>query len=627
MRFLAPGLVVSSILFASRLALAQAVEVAGTVDAVTVYRGQALVSRVIDLEGAAGLREIVVTELPEFLLPASLYAESGAGVEVRSVSYRVRPLPEDARESVRKLETEIRAARDKLEASKGRQRYMEWHRQYLDKLENFLAATAQVENGRGVLNAETIAKMTELVTRQRLEQTEHGQELAVEMRNELEALQLLERELEHTTARSSRTAREAVVLVNQTVPHSTLRLNYLVDRATWTPSYNLRLDGSGGAAADSGRVGVEYQASIQQMSGEDWKDVAITLSTATPALVASAPSLDPLAIALAAPGTAQSQELVQLQSKGYADAKKELATKQRDAENVRNFNGNNPVVARQTLEVGQAPIQQGFNPSAVSFVTSETDKGLNDVASQCQLLDVTTSGNVDNRQVRSASLVPLDESVSVTYSIAGRTSLPSRDDQQLLQIARLAAPSTLAKVATPLLTSYVYDQATITNASDLVLLAGPSASYRNGEFVGRGSVPTVSVGETFTAGFGIDSSLRASRELLERTESIQGGNKVVEFAYRLSIENFGKAPAEIRLLDRVPHPRGTDIRVTMVSTGNADQPLSKDAAYERGEKKNGLLRWDLTVPPGVTGTNAYALEYRFRLEFDKQMSVAEAAAK
>ena len=71
-----------------------------------------------------------------------------------------------------------------------------------------------------------------------------------------------------------------------------LRLSYLVNNASWTPSYNVR------ATAARDEITVEYNASIQQMSGEDWNDVEMVLSTATPSLVATAPKLEPLAIKL-----------------------------------------------------------------------------------------------------------------------------------------------------------------------------------------------------------------------------------------------------------------------------------------------------------------------------------------
>src|SRR5205085_176979 len=102
------------------------------------------------------------------------------------------------------------------------------------------------------------------------------------------------------------------------------------------------------------------------------------------------------------------------------------------------------------------------------------------------------------------------------------------------------------------LTQFVYNEAHVTNTSEMVLLGGPAASYMAGEFVGSGGLPTVTAGESFRAGFGIDSSLRTSKELVERTETISAGNRIIEFTYKLTVENFGKSAASVRLQDRLP---------------------------------------------------------------------------
>lgn len=612
----------------------------GAVDAVTVFRGQALVSRLIELQGPAGLREVVVTELPEFIIPASLYAESADGVEVRSVSYRVRPLAEDARESVRELDTRLRTVRDKIDSVKGQQAYLEWQRVYLDKLENFLTVTAAVENSRGVLNAETVGKMTELILKQRLSVSETGRTLALELRSLDEERVLIERERETIAVKTSRSAREAVVFVNQTAPKTRLRLNYLVDRASWSPSYNLRAAARGERKSDSGEVTIDYQASIQQMSGEDWTNVQLTLSTATPALVAGAPPLETLTIALAPPVLAKPAAPGApggggggdgRDSADYALAMKSVNMRKRQAEDNRNV----MAIQAQSAQIEPAgqDINGGFDKAGFSAqaladaATTGNDQALNQAAAEGQLLDVLTKERFDRKEKSTKTLAEptVSESVSVTYAIATRTSVPSRTDQQLIQIARLQAPASFYKTATPVLTANVFDEATITNTSDMVLLAGPSASYAGGEFVGRGTVPTVAVGQVFTAGFGIDSSLRASRELVERTESTQGGNRVVNFTYRLSLENFSKKPVPVRLMDRLPHPKGNDIKLTLVSAGGENQPLSTDPTFERTQRKNGLLRWDLVVPPERSAADPFSLEYRFQLEYDRQMAISQTA--
>ena len=55
--------------------------------------------------------------------------------------------------------------------------------------------------------------------------------------------------------------------------------------------------------------------------------------------------------------------------------------------------------------------------------------------------------------------------------------------------------------------------------------------------------------------------------------------------------------------------------MTLVEPG---QPL----ADAQSQKKNGILRWDVSAPGKATGEKAWALEYRFRLEHDKQMTLA-----
>ena len=64
--------------------------VLGTVTEVTFYRGQALVTRSIPLEDGKGSQEVVVRPLPEQIVPDSLFAESGDGVEIRAVRFRSR---------------------------------------------------------------------------------------------------------------------------------------------------------------------------------------------------------------------------------------------------------------------------------------------------------------------------------------------------------------------------------------------------------------------------------------------------------------------------------------------------------------------------------------------------------
>ncbi len=596
-------LVLAGLLIAPSLALAST-QTPGKIDAVTVYRGQAVVTRAVELPrvlpAAAGtVQEIVVTDLPTHLRPESLHAETTPGVQIRSVTYRTRPVVQDTREEVRTIDARIEDLRTKLGVNARKTALLAEDRAYLASLQGFIAPTATIEMTRGVLNAETIEKLSGYLIKQRAALTDTELSLAADAKKLNADLEQAHRERQLTTAGSSRTVHEAVVLLTQTPDApGTLRLRYLVDGATWDPSYNVR---SSSDKADS--VTVEYYASISQMSGEDWSDVAITLSTATPSLIASAPRLTPLTISLAA---SQGQETIAL---AYDDARKDIQARLRTAERERaqNFVGR--------IVVGDA----GGAAQQLGGAQMEVDKSLNTLANDLQVLDLIAKGAKVERN-RAPAAIPPQEGLSVTYSIPSRTSLPSRSERQLIQIAAMPLKAEFARVAMPVLTGYVYHDAAAANAGASVLLAGPVTAYRDGAFVGSGEMPTIAAGQRFSAGFGIDASLRTSRELVERVESTQGGNRVVELTYRLIVENFSDAPASIRLLDRLPKvdDKRADVRLTLVSPGGE---LSSDAAYLAGPRKDGILRWDVTIPPNASGQDAFALEYKFRLEFDKQMSI------
>ena len=107
----------------------------GRVDAVTVYRGQALVTRVVEIPGPSGLREIVVTDLPAHVVPSSIHAESTAGVEVRSLRFRSRPVQEDVRQEVREIDEQMRGIQDSMASNRKKLELILEHRGYLDRLD------------------------------------------------------------------------------------------------------------------------------------------------------------------------------------------------------------------------------------------------------------------------------------------------------------------------------------------------------------------------------------------------------------------------------------------------------------------------------------------------------------
>ncbi len=210
------------------------------------------------------------------------------------------------------------------------------------------------------------------------------------------------------------------------------------------------------------------------------------------------------------------------------------------------------------------------------------------------------------------------EGLSVTYALPGKLTLPSRSDQQLVSIAAITTKADFTLVATPLLTDYVYLQADVLNASDTVLLPGQASMFRDGEFVGKSQLPQVTIGEKFTAGFGIDSQVRLAHELEDKQSRIQGGNRIDTYNYRIAISNYKNAAVELRLLDRLPYTDDASVKIELAKT---DPKLSEDTEYLRTIRKKGILRWDLTLAPNTIDEKATIVKYSYTMESDRNMQL------
>lgn len=576
----------------------------GKVTAVTVFQGQALVTRVIELPEDAGLVEAVVTDLPEQLLAGSLYAEPGDGVEVRSVRTRNRPVDSAPREEVKAIEATIKDLSRQLRAIQRERANLAQRMNYLNQLEQFTSTKATEDLNGGVLNADSLRELTDLVFTQRDAAMKRELETISEEEDLQAQMQLAQRELATLTGGGEKTTREAVVFVSKEEGAASVRLMYLVGGAKWSPSYNVR------AKEDRSGVTLEYNASVTQMSGEDWTDVDMTLSTATPSLVATSPKLEPLTVKLAA---------VQVSQEGQVQSRRQLAAQQQEMAfnrgNAMPFSANwAELKGRSALAksmVDRAEIQSAGMGGGFGAVYDGTegidrfDSNLNSLACAVQVLDLQ-AGEVVQQSLSPAA--DSNEGLSIVYRLPNKTSLPSRSDQQLIQIAALPMKAEFYRVATPVLTSYVYQEAKLSNSSDVVLLAGPAATFLGDRFVGRGSIPQATIGESFTVGLGIDESLRASRKLAEKSDRVQGGNRIAEFDYELLLENFGDDATEVRVRDRLPKSEGETIKVTLVDS----DPKAKEAG-----ERDGLLEWRVEVPSEGKKTVAYTMS----IEHDKNLQI------
>jgi hypothetical protein len=602
------AVVVGLIAMGSCTHLIAAASVEGKATQVTLYRGQAQVTRVVPVEGKAGNLEIVVGKLPEQIEPNSLFAEGGEAVEIRAVRFRTRAVGEQPREEVRKLEREILDTQQQIDLNSKRQALLAKRTEYLGKMDTFVVPTAHKDLANGVLDAEALEKITNFSFEEREKIVTQEVDLSKKAHDLNEQLTLLQRKHAEITAGASRTEREAVLfLQKQGAGPAEVRLNYLVNNCGWSPAYTMR------SVDDRKKVRIEYNALIHQLSGEDWNNVNLTLSTASPALSAAGPGLAPFHVTL----TTEAQMNAQANGPGGG---KGPGQPQAAAINLygRGMSKGQVMEQLQGLNVRKIQSVNASNSAVIFTEQNKSNWNLNDVAYGLQQLEL--NGDATTLSVLRSEKPDEANGPSLSYQLTGNVSLASRSDQQMVRIVQTDMDSKFYHVAVPVLTSYVFREAELSNSSDKDLLAGPITVYLDGRFVGRGEIPTVARGQTFVVGFGADPQLRARRELADKQDGVQGGNRETKFEYRLVVENFAKDKTLVRVLDRLPHAEnGEDIRVTL---GETSDPISADKLYQREERPMGILRWEIEAPGKSAGENARLIKYHYKVEYDRQYVVS-----
>jgi hypothetical protein len=267
-----------------------------------------------------------------------------------------------------------------------------------------------------------------------------------------------------------RTERDAVIVIDKTKAGPVgLKLNYLVADAAWRPLYKLR---AGTKANDP--VTVEYLAAVQQRTGEDWNGVTITLSTAQPLLNASPPDLRALEVAIGAGGgTLVAGQQPPPNPPGGGPGGPGFGGP------GGGFGGGGAMPSRTSLLKDLADRSRGLKQQAAqNFNTQQVEVGgkfANDAAALDQYRDLLLTKEELQAGETFADGI-LGDGPSVTYPLKTKMTLPSRTDDQVLEIARIDLAAKFYYKAVPVLSPHVYRIADLTNTSEHVLLAGDAST-------------------------------------------------------------------------------------------------------------------------------------------------------
>ena len=517
MRLIANCLVTTSLVVVAALATAPVraadVDASSAVDAVTVYPDGASVTRLITLDLPAGDNSAVLKDFPLTLDPSSLRVEGEAGAKLTIGAIDARPPRAAPPVNLPELDKRIEALKDQRADLQGAINAAAARRKFAERFaETSPAGIGDKGEARPIAEWRTafaavgdeVASADSAIRDAERKQRDIDREIArLESDRAQKPPSKLEVRIEVAAAAATR---------------ATLRVTYAVRNARWTPLYDARLDT--GAKDRKPALELVRRAEITQNTGEDWSNVALSVSTVRTARGGRAPDLNSLIVQYPPPPRAPAA------LSGALDN------------------------ARPLQRAAPAP-----KIAELQFERAEEQQAAAEVGS-----------------------------FQVVFKIPGRVSLGASEGAKSLRVSSAVLAPDLMVRAVPVLDPTAFLEASFKQNEDAPLLPGRVAIYRDGVFVGRGQMAAAGKDETVRLGFGADDKIKIERSVVKRNEGSAGlivtTSKTDERSFKTAIRNGHDFPIKVAIEDQLPVSENEDIQVEMLSSSTP--PTTTNLRDKRG---------------------------------------------
>jgi uncharacterized protein (TIGR02231 family) len=535
--------------FAAGGARAADVDANSTVDAVTVYPDGASITRIVTLDLPAGENSAVLKDFPLTLDPSSLRVEGEAGAKLTIGAIDARPPRAAPPVNLPELDKRIEALKDERANLQGAIDAANARRKFAERFAD--ASPAGIgDKGEARPIAEWRAAFAAV-----------GEEIAsadAAIRDAERKQRELDREiarLEQDRAQKPPSRLEVrIELAAAAATKATLRVTYAVRNARWTPLYDARLDT--GARDRKAALELVRRAEITQSTGEDWSNVALSVSTVRTARGGSAPDLKSLVVQ-------------------YPQVPR-------------------PVAAGSTSDSAMpsaAPAPDRLRQ--FRFGGGKSDEAVMEKAAEQQ-----ATADVSGFQV--------------VFKIPGRVSLGASEGAKSLRVSSATITPDLAVRAAPVKDPTAFLEASFKQNEDAPLLPGRVSIYRDGVFVGRGQMAAAGKDETVRLGFGADDKIKIERTVLKRNEGSAGlivtTSKTDERAFKTTVRNGHDFPIRIAIEDQLPVSENEEIQVEML-------PSTTPPTASNIRDRRGVLEWAFEAKAGEVRDINFA--WRIRWPKDK----------
>ncbi|HEY5793769.1 MAG TPA: mucoidy inhibitor MuiA family protein [Bosea sp. (in: a-proteobacteria)] len=558
----------AALVLAPGLAGAAETELSSRIDRVTVYPDGAVVTRLGKAELMQGASQIVLRGLPATIDPASIRVEGrsfseGTGSAAFSVgAVDIRLAPGEARPVLDAvIEGKLKALREEQETLAGRISAIEAKRATIERFAQIGpdklgpdGKALPVTDWPAVFDAigTSLVKVHDELRGVRTRAGDVDAEIAA-----------LER-ARPQTAKPGAPKRDIAIAVEALAPVAAeFAVSYRVGGAGWTPQYEARLTTGSGTAKPA--LDLVRRAELRQRTGEDWGDVALTLSTTRSAGGTRAPELAPIQVMFFEP----------------------------------------PVVYESRPRVGAAPAPMAAaRAKAEAEAMAQTEKTQRSVSEP-------VAADVQTAQVEAGAY-------QASFQVPGRVSIPQDGSSKIVVLSQAKAEPTLQARITPELEETAYLEASFIHEGAAPLLPGAVALHRDGSYIGRGRIGLVAPGDKVELGFGADDKLKVSRAPVRRRENEPtwlGQTRTDLREFRTVVKSLHAQPVKVTVTERIPFSESTAITVETIPA-QTTPPTEKQVGDKRG-----VSAWTFDLAPGAE--KEIKVAYRIKWPGDREVTYAQ----
>jgi uncharacterized protein (TIGR02231 family) len=528
---------VGTLAFATADALAADVRSGSEIVSVIVFPSGAEVTRLAKVRLEPGEHALLLTDLPALAVPGSIRVEGKATgrLEIGAVDTRrlrvPRADPVQQASERRAIELEIEKLKDERAIVETEIKASETQLALVGKLTELPEHPAPAGQ-HGAAAQPDWGQLFALIGQRSTEAQRASLAASVKIRDIDRRIEDLQKKLAALAPTQDERTEVKVALAAGSALDAELSIRYQVGGASWVPYYDARLATGTKDAAPS--LKLSRRASVQQRTGEDWRDVALQLSTTRPGAGTSAPELSPMIVDF---------------EPDYSPPR--------------------------PMAPAPAPMARSARPAA------EADA------------EKATAGAALKMEAASERQAKVEAApFQAIFSVPGKLTVMATGEQKRVQIDDADIEPQLAVRTVPRIDPKAYLYAKLIMPKTTAYLPGQVSLFRDGTFVGNGRLPLLAPGEQHELGFGADDAVRVRHSVLEEKRSEQGiisSSKADQRSYRITVRNMHQRAIGVVVMDQIPVSQHQDIKVEL--TGK-QSPSRRDI-----EDKRGTLAWDLKLEP------------------------------